>query len=110
MPIIKPVDDPEQEDGMEDVDSALMKLRFPKDHRVVEARRLLQSSKPVTVALVQRPEVSDHDYIEEQEKHLYAVCARTMALPIGRGMFTLRTATPIITEPLSVPRLCLTGG
>lgn len=24
-------------------------------------------------------------------------------------MFTLRTATPIITEPLSIPRLCLTG-
>lgn len=26
-----------------------------------------------------------------------------------RGMFTLRTATPVITEPLPAPALCLTG-
>lgn len=24
-------------------------------------------------------------------------------------MFTMRTATPVVTEPLPVPRLCLTG-
>lgn len=74
----------EQEDGMEDVDSALLKLRFPEDLRVSEARRLLQSSKPVSIVVVQRPDVSDHDFIEEQEKHLYALCTRTMALPVGR--------------------------
>lgn len=74
----------EQEDGMEDVDSALLKLRFPEDLRVSEARRLLQSSKPVAIVVEQRPDVSDHDFIEEQEKHLYALCTRTMALPVGR--------------------------
>lgn len=84
LPTIKQVDDTEQEDGMEDINSSLLKLRFPEDHRVLEARRLLQSSKPVPIALVQRPDVSDHDFIEEQEKHLYAICARTMALPVGR--------------------------
>ncbi|KAL3278076.1 hypothetical protein HHI36_013420 [Cryptolaemus montrouzieri] len=96
-------------DGMDDIDNFLIKLRFPDDVRVAETRKMLQSSKPVQIALVQRPDISDHDFIEEQEKHLYAVCTRTMALPVGRGMFTLRTATPMITKPLAIPQLCLTG-
>lgn len=84
-------------------------MRFNKDHRVAEVRKLLNSSKPVRIAIVQRPDVSDHEFIEEQEKHLHALCTRTMALPVARGMFTLRTSTPIITEQLPIPRLCLTG-
>lgn len=78
-----------QEDGMDEIDSPLMKLRFPEDHRVMEVRRLLQSSKPVPIVLVQRPDVLDHDFIEEQEKHLYAICTRTMALPVGRYEFMM---------------------
>jgi anaphase-promoting complex subunit 1 len=62
----------------------ILKLRFSKDHRVAEVRRLLQSSHPVQISIMQRPEVSDHEFIEEQEKHLYAICTRTMALPVGR--------------------------
>lgn len=108
LPSIKQMD-VDEEDGMEDVENPVLKMRFSEDLRVVEARRLLQSSKPVIVNLVQRPDVSDHEFIEEEEKHLYAICTRTMALPVGRGMFTLRTATPVITEPLSSPPLCLTG-
>ena len=27
---------------------------------------------------------SDHEFIEEQERHLFAICIRTMALPLGR--------------------------
>ncbi|VVD00273.1 unnamed protein product [Leptidea sinapis] len=44
-----------------------------------------QSAIPVTINLTQRPEVSDHDFIEEQEKHLFAISIRTMALPVGSG-------------------------
>jgi len=29
---------------------------------------------------------SDHEFIEEQERHLYAKCIRTMALPVGRSV------------------------
>ncbi|CAH0559464.1 unnamed protein product [Brassicogethes aeneus] len=106
---IVPPADTEQPDGMEDTESPLLKLRFARDLRVRETRKMLRSSRPVGVALVQRPDVSDHDFIEEQEKHLFAVCTRTMALPIGRGMFTMRTSTPVITEPMPCPPLCLTG-
>ncbi|XP_041352756.1 anaphase-promoting complex subunit 1-like [Gigantopelta aegis] len=99
----------EEEDGMEHMDEELLKLRFNDDLRVQEVRRLLQSSKPAKIALVQRPEVSDHDFIEEQERHLYSICIRTMALPTGRGMFSLCTFHPVPTEPLPTPKLCLTG-
>lgn len=101
--------DGDQPDGMEDIENSITKLRFPDDMRVAEARKMLQSSKPVPIVLVQRPDVSDHDFIEEQEKHLYAICTRTMALSTGRGMFTLRTSAPVITEPLQTPQLCLAG-
>ncbi|XP_029167221.1 anaphase-promoting complex subunit 1 isoform X2 [Nylanderia fulva] len=98
----------EQDDGME-FDDTILKLRFSKDHRVAEVRRLLNSSKPVRIAIVQRSNVSDHEFIEEQERHLHTLCTRTMALPVARGMFTLRTSTPMITEQLPIPQLCLTG-
>lgn len=76
--------DQELDDGMDDIETSLLQLRFPDDRRVAEVRKLLQSSEPVDIRVVQRPEVSDHDFIEEQEKHLYAICTRTMALSIGR--------------------------
>ncbi|CAG9837359.1 unnamed protein product [Diabrotica balteata] len=101
--------DAEPVDGMEDLVNSLMKLRFNDDVRVNEARKMLQSSRPVPIVLTQRPDVSDHDFIEEQEKHLYGICIRTMALPVGRGMITLRTISPVITEPLPAPALCLIG-
>lgn len=76
--------DSDQIDGMEDCETTIMKLRFADDVRVQETKKMLNSSKPVPIVLVQRPDVSDHDFIEEQEKHLYAICTRTMALPVGR--------------------------
>ncbi|CAG2230501.1 APC1 [Mytilus edulis] len=99
----------EEEDGMAHTDEELLKLRFSEDLRVQEVRRLLQSSRPARIALVQRPEVSDHDFIEEQERHLYSICIRTMALPCGRGMFTMCSYHPLPTEALPTPKLCLTG-
>ena len=35
----------------------ILGLRFPKDLRVNEVRRLLSSSKPVRIALTQKPEI-----------------------------------------------------
>ena len=74
-----------EEDGMEDLSNMdVLKLRFSSDQRVLEARRMLQSAQPVRITIQQRPDVSDHEFIQEQEKHLYAICTRTMALPVGR--------------------------
>ncbi|CAH1791675.1 unnamed protein product [Owenia fusiformis] len=99
----------EEEDGMEFIDRELLRLLFSDDLRIQEVRRLLQSARPVRIALSQRPEVSDHDFIEEQERHLYGLCIRTMALSVGRGMFTLSSYHSLVTEQLPIPKLCLTG-
>lgn len=82
---------------------------------------------------------SDHEFIEQQETRLLAVCQRTMALPIARsalfvrcdsrscmklpfylmaplivcflsrGMFSLSSAQPLPTAPLAIPTLNLGG-
>jgi len=99
----------EHPDGLEGLDCDISRLRWPKDLRTLEARRILQSSKPVVISIEQGPEVSDHDFVEEQEYFLKRMCERTMALPVGRGIASLRTTTPLPTEVLSIPQLCLTG-
>ncbi|RWS17915.1 anaphase-promoting complex subunit 1-like protein, partial [Dinothrombium tinctorium] len=97
------------DDGLNGLNKEILRLLFPEDQRVFEAYTMLQSSKPVKIALLQRPGVTDHDFIEEQERHLYTLCIRTMALPIGRGMFTLKTYKPVVAETFPIPKLCLSG-
>lgn len=96
-------------DGMTHIHTKLLRLRFPQDLRVDEVRRILASANPVVIDITQKIGISDHDFIEEKEKQLLAMCTRTMALPLGRGMLTLRTSTPAATESMSIPKLCLTG-
>ena len=79
----------------------VLKLRFPKDLRLQEVRRLLQSARPVVIAIKQRPEVSDHDFIEEQERVLLNTCVRTMALPIGRWLHSFYCWLMIFKELLT---------
>ncbi|XP_054087608.1 anaphase-promoting complex subunit 1 [Zeugodacus cucurbitae] len=97
------------DDGMDNIDTKLLNLRFPDDMRIAEVRRLLTSSEPVLIDIVQKPGMTDHRFIEEQERQLFALCKRTMALPLGRGMFTLRTSIPTPTELMPIPKLCLSG-
>lgn len=99
----------DEEDGMENTATQLLRLRFPTDLRINTVRNFLNSSKPVVIDILQLPSVSDHEFIEEQEKQLFSLCIRTMALPIGRGMFTVRTKTPSCTDSMSIPKLCLSG-
>ncbi|XP_027050305.1 anaphase-promoting complex subunit 1-like [Pocillopora damicornis] len=100
--------DGEIDDGF-NIDDEILRLRFGKDLRVQEMKRVLQSSKPVTVNVLQKPDVSDHDFIQEQENRLLLMCKRTMALPVGRGMFTMATSRPVLTETIPIPPLDLTG-
>ncbi|XP_037073277.1 anaphase-promoting complex subunit 1-like [Pollicipes pollicipes] len=95
--------------GRQWIDAELVRLRWPADHRLEEAQQLLRSSRPVCVAAPPRPELSDHERQDEQKRLLYALCQRTMALPAGRGMLSLHAAAPVVTQPLAVPPLCLTG-
>lgn len=53
--------------------------------------------------------MSDHDFLVQQKLKLQTICQRTMAVGIGRGMFTLSTMHPIITQKVPVPPLDVSG-
>ncbi|XP_058056277.1 anaphase-promoting complex subunit 1 [Anopheles bellator] len=99
----------EPDDGMDGLDGQLLALRFPDDKRIEDVRSFLDSSQRVLIDIPQAPSVSDHDFLEDQEKRLYAISLRTMALPVGRGMFTLATYRPQETQTMPIPKLCLSG-
>ncbi len=70
---------------------------------------MIQSALQVPVIVNQGPEMNDHEFVEEQERCLQAICMRTMALPVGRGAMSLFMSSPLPTEPMPVPKLCLSG-
>lgn len=61
----------------------------------VQVRRLLCSCRPLTLRLGSSlPDLSDHDLLHEKQTKLRLLCRRSMALPVGRGMFSLASAPP----------------
>uniref|UniRef100_A0A4W5NMY2 Uncharacterized protein n=1 Tax=Hucho hucho TaxID=62062 RepID=A0A4W5NMY2_9TELE len=98
----------EEEVGMTDLNHDVIGLIWDQELHVQEARLLLQSSRPVRLSVVHLAEVSDHVDIEEKENKLLQLCQRSMALPVGRGLFIFFSYHPVSTEPLPVPKLNLT--
>ena len=95
--------------GQEYSSASVKSFRWGKDRRLAEVAAMLDSSTPVPITVVQKPDMSDHDFVEEQERSLQAKCVRTMGLAVGRGAFSLRTSFAVMTEQLTMPKLCLTG-
>jgi len=84
-------------------------MLFPDDRRVHEVAKMLQSSRPVPIRLIRPIEMNDHDFEKRKQEKLALVCRRTLALSVGRGMFTLGTLSSLFAEKLSIPDLCLAG-
>ncbi|KAL2945094.1 Anaphase-promoting complex subunit 1 [Bienertia sinuspersici] len=93
-------------DGMEHLFNSSTQLRYGRDLRLNEVRRLLCSAKPVAVQTSVNPTASDQ---ELQQAQLWQFAQRTTALPVGRGAFTLATSCTLLTEALTVPKLVLAG-
>ncbi|XP_073113376.1 anaphase-promoting complex subunit 1 isoform X2 [Elaeis guineensis] len=94
------------EDGMEHIFNSGTQLRYGRDLRLNEVRRLLCSARPVPVQTSVNPSASDQDV---QQHQLWNLAQRTTALPFGRGAFTLATTYTLLTEALVVPKLVLAG-
>uniref|UniRef100_A0A7N0U9Q1 Anaphase-promoting complex subunit 1 n=1 Tax=Kalanchoe fedtschenkoi TaxID=63787 RepID=A0A7N0U9Q1_KALFE len=93
-------------DGMEHIFNSSTQLRYGRDLRLNEARRLLCSARPVAIQTSVNPSASDQDL---QQAQLWQLAQRTTALPVGRGAFTLATTHTLLTETLTVPKLVLAG-
>ena len=95
-------------DGLVAIEST-HSLRFPADNRLKEVARLLRSSKPSFLKVLRAIELSDHEFERLKQERLLILCRRVLALPLGRGMFTLGTLKPVSAEQLPIPELCLSG-
>ena len=59
------------------------------------------------LVLDRHADTSDADLAAEQQNALKHLCARAMALPVARGMFTMSVTRPLLTETLPIPELVL---
>ena len=76
----------------------------------LQVRRLLTSSVPVMLKLTDlNTHDGDPELHQKLQVRLMGLSVRTMALPVGRGAFTLSTVTPQTTVELQIPDLCLAG-
>ncbi|EXB88404.1 Anaphase-promoting complex subunit 1 [Morus notabilis] len=93
-------------DGMEHIFNSSTQLRYGRDLRLNEVRRLLCSARPVAIQTSINPSASDQDV---QQAQLWHIAQRTTSLPLGRGAFTLGTIYTLLTEAFAVPKLVLAG-
>ncbi|KAK9061061.1 hypothetical protein SSX86_018241 [Deinandra increscens subsp. villosa] len=93
-------------DGMEHIFNSTTQLRYGRDLRLNEVRRLLCSARPVAIQTPANPTASDQEF---QQAQLWQLAQRTTTLPVGRGAFTLSTTCTLLTEALPVPKLILAG-
>ncbi|CAN6838494.1 unnamed protein product [Brassica oleracea] len=82
-------------DGMEHIFNSYTQLRYGRDLRLNEVRRLLCSARPVVIQTSANPTISDQ---EQQQDQLWRIAQRTAVLPLGRGAFTLSTIHTLLTE------------
>ncbi|KAH9317547.1 hypothetical protein KI387_019316, partial [Taxus chinensis] len=90
-------------DGMEHMFNPTTQLRFGRDLRLSEVRRLLCTATPVVIHSVHGPVDEDH------QAYLLHLTQRTTAQPFGRGAFTLATTGTLLTEALTIPVLEVAG-
>ncbi|XP_065870277.1 anaphase-promoting complex subunit 1 isoform X2 [Euphorbia lathyris] len=93
-------------DGMEHIFNSSSQLRYGRDLRLNEVRRILCSARPMAIQACLTPNSSDQDI---QQAQLWHLAQRTTALPLGRGAFTLATISTLLTEAFTVPKLVLAG-
>ncbi|EJD53406.1 hypothetical protein AURDEDRAFT_81803, partial [Auricularia subglabra TFB-10046 SS5] len=80
-------------------------IRFGQDRRLHEVARMLQSSSPPSVAMPDRADISEHDLAREQQQLVLRVSERTLALPLGRALFTFGTVSTVKRDAYVIPKL-----
>ena len=87
----------------------LSKMRFGRDCRLEEVRRLLQVNRPQCLVMPVEGTVPEEEKPSVQQSRLRSLSSRKTALCIGRGMFTLATIKPVLTDVMPIPHIELSG-
>ncbi|KAF9956767.1 Anaphase-promoting complex subunit 1 [Modicella reniformis] len=95
--------------GTEITNSDITDLRFQKDMRVAEAKRMLQSSILLKIRAKEEPQLNEQDLEASHQEILCKLALRTMALPVGRAILTFGTATPILNQKCPIPSINLSA-
>ncbi|KAL5269784.1 hypothetical protein ACHWQZ_G003299 [Mnemiopsis leidyi] len=90
-------------------ESPVLDFRFPEDKRVEEISHMFATSKPVKIVVNRRPEMSDAEFADQEELLLFNKTKRTMAIPVGRALFTFSTFRPSPRDPIVIPDVCISG-
>ncbi|KAH9830809.1 uncharacterized protein C8Q71DRAFT_716467 [Rhodofomes roseus] len=80
-------------------------IRFGQDKRLEEVARMLCSSLIPTVRALERPELSEHDQAKERQHQVIRLAERTLALPLGRALFTFGSAPTLTREAYGIPKI-----
>ncbi|KAI0063298.1 hypothetical protein BV25DRAFT_1907082 [Artomyces pyxidatus] len=88
-----------------DVNDDFTHIRFGQDKRLEEVSRMLRSSDIPTIRMVERPELSELDQMKDQQHHVLRIAERTLALPLGRAMFTFGSVPTVTREAYAIPRM-----
>ncbi|EJD04906.1 uncharacterized protein FOMMEDRAFT_105091 [Fomitiporia mediterranea MF3/22] len=80
-------------------------VRFGQDRRLQEVARMLRSSNIPSIRMIDRPDLNEHDFAKEQQMQVLRTAERTLALPIGRAMFTFATIPSVTREVFTVPKI-----
>ncbi|THH09652.1 hypothetical protein EW146_g8626 [Bondarzewia mesenterica] len=80
-------------------------IRFGQDKRLEEVARMLRSSEAPVVKMIERPELNEHDQAKEQQNQVLRIAERTLALPLGRAMFTFGSVPTVTREAYAIPKM-----
>lgn len=95
-------------DGLSEVEASSL-LRFPRDDRVHEVCRMLNSTKNIYLRIDKAPETTDLDHRHKLQLRLLTLCRRSLAVSVGRGMLTMQSLEPLMAEALPIPAISLQG-
>lgn len=87
----------------------ISRLIFSTDRRFYEVSRILQSSKPKPITVIQTPSMSEVEALNKQEETYIASVLRTCTVPMGRAAFHYSARKPLVTEKYPIPKLNFTA-
>ncbi|KAM5530390.1 hypothetical protein V8D89_015951 [Ganoderma adspersum] len=96
--------DPTKTTGVELDTNDFTRIRFGQDRRLEEIARMLCSSIVPHIRAIDRPELNEAEQLREQQHQVVRMAERTLALPLGRAIFTFGSVPTVAKESFAIPK------